>query len=95
MSCFRALFSTIFSRQNPKNHDLDVLTEMGLECLYSKQIQDRLGYSALFGIPTYFQVLWAVLKRLCNSSVLIDPIFWLALPGPTKWTNVTRRCLRD
>ena len=60
MSCFRALFSTIFAHQKPKNRDSDALTEMGLECLNSKEIQDRPGYSALFGIPTYFQVLWAV-----------------------------------
>ena len=90
MSCFRTLFSIIFAHQKPKNRDSDVLTEMGLECLYSKEIQDRPGYSALFGIPTYFQVLWAVLKRLRNSSILI-----VALLGPRKWTNVTRRCLCD
>ena len=79
MSCFRALFSTIFAHQKPKNRDSDVLTEMGLECLCSKEIQDRPGYSAFFGIPTYFQILWAVLKRLRNASILIgQPIFWLA-----------------
>ena len=85
MSCFRALFSTIFAHQKPKNRDSDVLTEMGLECLYSKEIQARPGYSALFDIPLNFQVLWPVLKRLCNSSILIGTIFWLAgTSGPKK-----------
>ena len=38
MSCLGALFSTLVTTLKLKNHDLDVLTEMGLECLYLKEI---------------------------------------------------------